>query len=368
MDSPKPPPASASTQAEVLKRLQELLPGADALVILESAEGLTSPDLIEAAQRAARSAGILLVGGAFGQAQFLRSYDVVLPNEREAAALVGLSLAREEALDEIGERLLTAYNNDTVAITRGARGISLFTRRGRTNVPAYEREVFDVAGAGDTMAAAFTVALLCGADPKRAADAANLAAYVAVGRSGTAVVTAEDVQHALVEQTTLRRGGKLRSRDELARIVALAKAQGKKVVFTNGCFDLIHPGHVSYLRQAADLGDILIVALNSDSSVQALKGPTRPILKQDERVMIMSALESVSWVTVFEETRITSLLDELRPDVWAKGGDYTLESLDQVERQMAESIGCRIALIPPVEGISTSDIVQRIEEGKRTVP
>ncbi len=158
------------------------------------------------------------------------------------------------------------------------------------------------------------------------------------------------------------RPAKLRTREELKQIVEHAREEGKKVVFTNGCFDLLHPGHVVYLAQARALGDILVLGLNSDVSVQLLKGPTRPILTEDERAITMSGLESVTWIVLFDELRITGLLDELRPDVWAKGGDYTLDTLDQTERRMADKHGTQIALIPPVEGISTTGIIERIEQ------
>lgn len=365
IDSPKPAFVAAEIEAAIIERIEELAQDADALIIVESGAGVASPAVIEAAQRAARVRDILLVGDAFGQGQFLRRYDVVLPNEREAAALLGIPLSGEKALEEIGRRLVTECENAAAGITRGPQGIALFTVEGREDVPTHEREVFDVTGAGDTVTAAFTVAMLGGAKLREAAEMANLAAFVAVGRPGATIVSAEDLQQAMTELVTMRKGGKLRSRGELAEIVRTAQAQGKKIVFTNGCFDLIHPGHVTYLQQAAELGDALIVALNSDSSVQALKGPTRPILKQDERVMILSALESVAWVTVFDETRVTNLLNELRPDVWVKGGDYTIESLDAGEREAAQAQGIEIALIPPIEGISTSGIVERIEEARR---
>ncbi len=364
LDSPPPAPVSGEIAAALVAHLERLAAGADAVVVVESNSGVTSAQVIAAAQRAARSKGILLVGDALGQAQSLRGYDVVLPNESEAAQVVG-GEASEEGLDECGRWLVTEGGNAAAAITRGAWGISLFTAGGRQDVPTYPREVFDVTGAGDSVTAAFTVALLAGADLPTAAHLANLAAYVQVGRSGAMVVSREDVQHAAAEVSGMQHGGKLRSRSELAAIVAAMKAQGKVVVFTNGCFDLIHTGHVSYLQAARARGDALVVALNSDASVRSLKGPTRPILSEDERVMILSALESVTWVMVFEEQRVTDLLAALKPTVWVKGGDYDLDTLDQRERAAAEANGVRIEFLPLVEGISTTGIVERIEEARR---
>ncbi len=367
IDTPRPPYVTGETEAALIHSIETLAGTVDAVVIIESGAGVASPAVIAAAQRIARASDILLVGDVSGQAQFLRGYDIVAPNEREAAQLLGLAPEAPDVVAQAGRRLVDELGNRSAAVTRGPAGIALFTPEGREDVPTFEREVFDPTGAGDTVCAALTVALLGGATVRQAAEIANLAASVAVGRPGTAIVGHDDLCHAMAEYTTLRKGEKLCSRDELATLVHAARAQGKKVVFTNGCFDLIHPGHVTYLQQAARLGDALIVALNSDASVQSLKGPSRPILKQDERVMIMAALECVTWVTVFDEKRVTGLLDELTPDVWVKGGDYTIDSLDAGERAAAQRQGTQIALIPPVAGISTTDIVRRIEEaGKRT--
>jgi len=362
LDTPTPKLVHGAAEASLLARIDTLCATADAIVIVEGSAGVCSSAVVEHAHELARRRDVPIIGDVMGQAMYLRGYDVVVPNQREAAALLGVG---EAALNEIGRRLLSEHRNKAAAITRGSKGITLFTAHGREDVSTNEREVFDVTGAGDTVTAAFTVAMLGGAGLRKAAEIANLAAYVAVGRTGLATVSSEDMLHAVVELALMRKGGKLHSREELAAIVRAAQANGKRVAFTNGCFDLLHPGHVTYLQQAADLADGLIVALNSDLSVRTLKGPTRPILKQDERVMILSALESVSWITLFDETRITGLLETIRPDIWVKGGDYTLESLDADERAMAERHGCEIVLIPPVEGISTTGIVERIEAAKK---
>lgn len=364
VDTAPPPVMPRDAEAALIARLQHAAHDADALVVIEGPPGVCAPGVLAAARRTARDHDLLLIGDAFGQADSLRGYDVVLPNEREAGTLVGIEPVDEETLGRIGEALVSQYDNAAAAITRGPEGIALFTSEGRLDVPTTPREVFDVTAAGDTGTGAFAAAMLGGADLAGAAQIANAAAWVAVGRPQATIVTADDLRHAIAELTVMERGGKLHSREELAARVRAAQARGKRVAFTNGCFDIIHPGHVIYLQQARDVADALIVALNSDSSVRALKGPSRPILNQDERTMILSALESVTWVTVFDETRVTSLLRELRPDVWVKGGDYTVETLDAGEREAAQDCGIEIALIPPVEGISTTDIVRRIEQGQ----
>lgn len=150
--------------------------------------------------------------------------------------------------------------------------------------------------------------------------------------------------------------------EELRDIVAGLKAQGKTVVWTNGCFDIIHAGHVTYLAQARRQGDVLVVGLNSDESVQAVKGPNRPIVPEAERALILSAFACVDYVTVFAEDDVTSILTALKPDVYAKGGDYTLETINQDERRLVEGYGGRIALIPGVDNRSTTNLVERLSE------
>ena len=363
MDSPPAPFVSGGTADRVIATVNRLLEDADALVILESNSGVSSPEVIRAALSAARARGILTVGDATGQVQALRGYDVVLPSEREAAELCGLPDTGEH-LEECARRLLSDFGNGAAAVTRGAQGISLFTPGARRDFATRPLETFDLTGAGDTVTAALTVILLATGDLAQAAEVANLAGFVAVGRPGPVVVSAEDLRHAAADVMGLSKGGKFHSRQELGAIIAATRARGQKTVFTNGCFDLIHPGHVSYLQQARDLGDALVVALNSDISVRALKGPTRPILNQDERVMIMAALESVTWVTLFDEMRVGNVLAELKPDIWVKGADY-IHTLDPGERAVADENGVEIAFLPLVEGISTTGIVERIEEARR---
>jgi D-beta-D-heptose 7-phosphate kinase / D-beta-D-heptose 1-phosphate adenosyltransferase len=365
INTPGPEEKQEDLGEALVAAIPRLASRVDAIVVIESLGGLVGAEVVRAAQEAARANGCLLVGDASGTPVSLRGYDVVLPNERQAAALLGVNPITDAAVTRMGERLVAELGNGAAAITRGHRGISVFSAAGSHELPAHERRIFDVTGAGDTVTAAFTAAWLGGAELERAAEIANLAAFVAVGRPGMAVVSTEDIRHAIAEVTSLNTGGKLRSRQELAQIVRRAKSLGKKVVFTNGCFDILHPGHVTYLRQAAELGDALIVALNSDASVQALKGPSRPILKQDERVMILSALEAVTWVTVFDEQRVDGLLGDLQPDIWVKGGDYTLETLNRAERDVCLGYGGHIELIPPVEGVSTTGIVERIENARR---
>jgi D-beta-D-heptose 7-phosphate kinase/D-beta-D-heptose 1-phosphate adenosyltransferase len=188
-----------------------------------------------------------------------------------------------------------------------------------------------------------------------------IAAGVAVGQRGVVTVTRQEVDGALAGA-----GGplKLKSLEELVRVVAGLKAEGKKIVWTNGCFDILHAGHITYLLNAARQGDVLVVGLNSDESVRENKGPSRPVVREQDRALILSALECVSYLTIFGDKTTTRILEQLRPDVYAKGGDYTLDTIVQEERRVVESYGGKIALIPAVEGKSTTAIIQKIATDK----
>ena len=172
--------------------------------------------------------------------------------------------------------------------------------------------------------------------------------------SGGAAASAQNLEEMLRTSHTVL------ELEELKKIVGLAKSTDKKVVFTNGCFDILHAGHVTYLLQAAREGDILVVGLNSDASVSAIKGPDRPIVPQDERALIIAALGCVDHVIVFEDNDTVPLLEALKPDIYAKGGDYTLDTINQDERRLVEGYGGRIALLPGVDGRSTTNIIQRL--------
>ena len=288
---------------------------------------------------------------------------MLTPNAVEAEAALGIpfsspgmdptSLAWERAVrDRLQELALEA-----LLVTRGAEGVSLFDREGFHHFPTSAREVFDVTGAGDTLLAAFSLAATSGAGYAQAAQLGNLAASVAVGKAGAAVVHPFEVErelglwHFSVE-------AKIRSRDEIAALAESLRQAGQKIVFTNGCFDLLHVGHMYLLREAKKLGDVLIVGLNSDASVRRLKGDGRPIVAADDRADAIAALESVDYLVVFEEPDPMDLLQRIRPDVLVKGNDYA-ES-DVVGADFVKTYGGLTRLIPLRQGISTSRLVEKI--------
>ncbi|MGV9769761.1 D-glycero-beta-D-manno-heptose 1-phosphate adenylyltransferase [Microbacterium sp. NPDC003461] len=263
-----------------------------------------------------------------------------------------MAAAATEVLDAAGaERAIVTLDRDgTVLLERGAGGTGAATHRTRAR-PAPEHQA---AGAGDTFVAAAAVALAVGAAPAEAADFAQRAADVVVSRPGTAVCALADVHTpATGVPGTL-------DHDALRAALARERERGRTVVFTNGCFDLLHLGHTAHLRQAKELGDVLVVALNDDASVRRLKGPGRPVTPVEDRARVLEALESVDYVTVFREDSPSALLADLRPDIYAKGGDYVPEMLE--ETAVVRAYGGTVRILDFIPAHSTSEIVTRIAQ------
>jgi D-beta-D-heptose 7-phosphate kinase/D-beta-D-heptose 1-phosphate adenosyltransferase len=235
----------------------------------------------------------------------------------------------------------------------------LFDAEGIRDIPAVAREVFDVSGAGDTVIATFAAGLAAGLGHLDIAHLANLAAGVVVGHVGTAPITRTELLAAIGDEQALEQGAKVRDLPGTLEQVRHWRASGELVVFTNGCFDLLHVGHVTYLERARRYGHRLVVGLNTDASVRALKGPERPLIREDDRARVLAALASVDAVVLFDEPTPLKLIEALRPDVLAKGADYREE--DVVGAAEVKSWGGRVVLVPLVEDRSTSGIIRRMQ-------
>ncbi|MFA4967275.1 MAG: D-glycero-beta-D-manno-heptose 1-phosphate adenylyltransferase, partial [Candidatus Margulisiibacteriota bacterium] len=242
-------------------------------------------------------------------------------------------------------------------ITRGKDGMSIFKKNERViHIPGIPREVFDITGAGDTVIAALSLALSAGANIEEAAMLGNYAASVKITKIATQPVYREELEEALVDREPAAK--KIKARKDLAPVINRLKNENAKIVFTNGCFDILHLGHVRYLKEAKKLGDVLIVGLNSDSSVRKLKGPDRPYISELERAEILASLECVDYVVIFPETRPDNLIKIVKPDIHVKGGDYAIDELP--ERHLVESLGGKVVVIPPIKGRSTTNIIAKI--------
>ncbi len=223
-------------------------------------------------------------------------------------------------------------------------------------MPARAREVFDVTGAGDTVISTMAAAIAAGESLPQAMTLANLAAGIVVGKLGTATISAPELRRALQREEGAERG--VLSLQQLQAAVEDARAQGERVVFTNGCFDILHAGHVSYLEQAREQGDRLIVAVNGDASVTRLKGPGRPINSVDRRMAVLAGLGAVDWVVSFAEDTPESLITLLKPDILVKGGDYGVDQV--VGAELVYGYGGEVRVLGLVENSSTTAIVEKI--------
>ena len=288
-----------------------------------------------------------------------RGASVVTPNLLEFEQVAG-PCHNDGEMVEKARQLLAQFEIEAILITRGEHGMTLVPAGGEpVHWPTEAREVFDVTGAGDTVLAFLAATLAAGESLETAAALANLAAGIAVGKMGTAVVTASEMLRALAAEP----GGAhtILSEEELLAAVQRARLRNESVVMTNGCFDLLHAGHVDYLARAAELADRLIVAVNSDASVAALKGPQRPIVPLAQRMTVLAALAAVDWVVAFDEPTPERLICAVRPDVLVKGGDYTPGEVAGGECVVAN--GGRVEILPFVAGCSTSAIIDAIRRG-----
>jgi D-beta-D-heptose 7-phosphate kinase/D-beta-D-heptose 1-phosphate adenosyltransferase len=288
----------------------------------------------------------------------------ITPNQREASLAAGIEIADDASLMMAGQKLLYEVHVQHVLVTCGKQGMVLFEEGKRPHrIAAEVRQVFDVSGAGDTVLAVLGLGIASGLSFRRAAALANLAAGIVVGKVGTATVSREELERALeasagawsVKQNTL---------SDLRAIAERLRAEGKTIVMTNGCFDLLHVGHVQFLSASKRMGDVLIVAIDDDSSVRALKGKGRPVIAQQERVRIISALDCVDYVTLFCTKDLEGLIEAIRPNILTKGSNYTTETV--IGRKMVEKFGGRVALMPITESVSSTKIIDQIK-GNRSV-
>ncbi|GIW48181.1 MAG: bifunctional protein HldE [Deltaproteobacteria bacterium] len=331
------------------------------VIISDYGKGVIRKELSQAVIQLARRNGVFVAVDPKGKDfSKYRGTNAITPNQRETEEVCGFPIKDESDLKRAVEILVKQTETDGILITRGKQGISFYVVGNESQVktiPSDAKEVFDVTGAGDTVVSTFTLAYLSSGSWEDSVKIANTAAGIVVGRLGAATVSSEELLEHLNNRYTYQR--KILRRDTLLLTASQLKSAGKKIVFTNGCFDLFHTGHLHLLEEAKKLGDVLIVAINSDQSVKRLKGAQRPIFDENERAKIIAALGFVDYVVVFEEDTPFELIEELKPDIIVKGGDYTVERV--VGRDIVESHGGRVHIIPLLEGVSTSSLIEKIK-------
>ncbi|MCA9284473.1 MAG: bifunctional heptose 7-phosphate kinase/heptose 1-phosphate adenyltransferase, partial [Phycisphaerales bacterium] len=290
-----------------------------------------------------------------------RGATAITPNRSEAELATGMEIVFDASPLEsasLAQRLLEELDLDAVALTLDRHGALLQERNGvPIHLPTVARQVYDVTGAGDMVLAALAGARANGFDWEQSVRFANAAAGLEVELFGAQPIPFPNVQRELFAQS---RGldGKLRTREELLVEIAVHRAAGRRIVLTNGCFDVIHAGHVSYLREAKAAGDVLVVAVNADEEVRRQKGPGRPVFAAEDRVEILAELQCVDYVTVFEEPTAEALITAIRPDVYVKGGDYAPHEVN--ERRVLDQNGIELRLLSLRSGLSSRDVIARM--------
>ncbi len=337
-------------------KVRKLLQQTDVLVLSDYKKGALAE--VAALIAEAKKAGVtVLVDPKGSDFSVYRGATLLKPNLHEFEAIVGACRSEDELVSK-GQKLLRELDLQALLITRGEHGMSLIRQNEpEMHFPARARDVFDVTGAGDTVISVVAAALGAGAQLPESVALANIAAGLVVARLGTVAISGPELRREVQLDGGSDRG--VMSREQLLLAVADARAHGESVVFTNGCFDIIHAGHVGYLKEAKKQGDRLIVAINDDASVTRLKGAGRPINPIDRRMAVVSGLEAVDWVVSFSEDTPEALLRDVKPEVLVKGGDYGIDQV--VGSEFVHSYGGEVRVLTFLDNCSTSAIVTKIQ-------
>lgn len=366
LDYETPDPATGALEKRLINRVQKAVRWAHGVVLSDYGKGVLTERLCRAAIKAAAGRPVLVDPKDLPWTRY-RGATVIKPNRREATAFTGQSIDSNAAALKSARRIGSKLNVQHVLITRGAGGMTLaanaHSRTGRTiarrnvHLESQPRDLIDVTGAGDVVAATMMLALAGGAEVAESAHLANLAAGVKVGKFGAAAVTGQEILETLHDgQADYER--KVLNAPQAAALAARLRKQKKKVVFTNGCFDLLHVGHVNYLERSRRQGDALLVGVNTDASVRRLKGEGRPVQNEHDRAHILASLSFVDAVVLFDQDTPLNLIRAVKPAVLTKGADYRRKR-DVVGWDVVEKHGGRVALIPLVADRSTTKLIKR---------
>jgi D-beta-D-heptose 7-phosphate kinase / D-beta-D-heptose 1-phosphate adenosyltransferase len=344
--------------ATLLADAEVALEGADAVVLSDYAKGVLSEEVCRRVIEAGRRRGVpVLVDPKHKDLRRYRGATTICPNRSELAAATGVAAEDQEELLAAGQKLSAMLGLDFMTATLSEKGIAVLREDSQYIAAARARQIFDVSGAGDTVIATLALGVSSGLEIETAVQLANVAAGIVVGKVGTVPVSRDELLTSLTPEIELHAQEKVLTLDHLKVRAAAWRSAGDRIVFTNGCFDLLHIGHVTLLEDARREGDRLVVGINSDASVRDLKGPTRPIVGERERARILAALAAVDAVVTFGEPTPLELIIELRPDVIVKGGDYDESTV--VGAREVQSWGGRVKIVPIVEGFSTTRLIAK---------
>jgi D-beta-D-heptose 7-phosphate kinase / D-beta-D-heptose 1-phosphate adenosyltransferase len=358
-------PASADIEQKLIDTILPLLPRVDIVLLSDYAKGVLTARVIRNVIDAARKLGKrVIVDPKSANFAIYRGATLLTPNRKEFAEATRSRADTEQSIADVAQDAMLLADCEAILVTQSEHGMTLVPRNGAAiHVPAYPVTVRDVSGAGDTVAAMLAVALAAGADWETALRLANAAAAVAVGKKGTAIVTAAELRRKILPHAFLAAEEKIIvSGGELDAHLKAWRVQGLRIGFTNGCFDILHPGHVKVLTAARGACDRLIVGLNNDASVKRLKGEGRPVQDEHARAEVLAALEAVDLVVLFEEDTPIKLITQISPSVLVKGGDYTRDQV--VGHEVVEAGGGEVLLVAVLPGFSTTSLVDRARGGK----
>ena len=348
-----------NSHKQIIQTLEKNIDKYSSIILSDYGKGVLTTNLTKEIIKIANKNNIKVLVDPKGKdySKYKGSYTLT-PNKKEAMEATNIDIKDESSLIEALKSLKTQCELEVSLITLSEQGIAIFDDE-LTIKPTVAREVYDVTGAGDTVIASIAFALGNDLDIKDAVYFANLAAGVVVGKIGSATTTLDEIYEYEYSLHKSNSTSHIKTFDEIKTLASKLHSQGKKIVFTNGCFDILHVGHVKYLEVAKSYGDVLILGLNADSSVRKLKGPTRPINTQDDRAYILASLESVDYVVIFEEETPYELIKLIKPHVLVKGGDY--EGKEVVGQDIADEL----KLVQFVDGKSTTNTIKRIQENEK---
>ena len=358
LDNERLGPRSNDDYSRLIKSVVAALGGCHAVVLSDYAKGVLSREVCQAIIASASQLDIpVLVDPKSADFTRYQGATTICPNLAELSIASQCDSRDVNALLDAAEMMVPRLGIQFLIATLSENGIALVQPGRRFISPAVARQVFDVSGAGDTVIAVLALCLASRLNPETAVELANLAAGIVVGKVGTVPIEKHELLAALTPEIALHAKEKVLTLQELVTRVALWKAHGEHIVFTNGCFDLLHVGHIALLEQARQFGDRLIVAINGDASVCALKGPGRPVVGENERARVLAALASVDAVVIFDEPNPLALIEAARPDVLVKGGDYASEAV--VGASEVLSRGGQVKIVPLLEGFSTAGLIEK---------
>jgi len=352
---------SAATFNHIIQIAEEVIPNVKVILISDYGKGLINRSMIKRLVQIAKTHNKIVIADPKGL-DFTKyaGVNLLTPNKKEASLASGKEISDDGTLADAGKTLLDKSGIENLLVTCGKDGMVLFEKdRKPFKIDTRAREVYDVSGAGDTVIAVLGLALAAGQPFKEAVSLANTAAGIVVGKVGTAAVTQKELSEAL-KASAAGTAPKHKTLKELSELCRKLQKDGKRIVLTNGCFDLLHVGHIKLFSTSKKLGDVMIVAIDDDDSVRRLKGPDRPVIGATERVRILSALDSIDHMVVFGDQELDKVIESIRPDILTKGSNYDSEGV--LGREIVEAYGGRVELIPITEKISSTQIINTIKK------